>query len=141
MKTFVGQLKQFHALRLKKGGDLLALLEHFVREEDITWGVVSVIGAVERAAVGFYNQETRSYETIGFNEELEVCSCQGNVSLKDGQPFVHVHITLADKTGKAFGGHLMPGTIVFAGEAGIAELSGDGPIRQVDPATGLALWS
>ncbi len=35
--------------------------------------------------------------------------------MKDGEIFVHAHITLADRKGRAYGGHLMPGTMVFAG--------------------------
>jgi predicted DNA-binding protein with PD1-like motif len=34
--------------------------------------------------------------------------------LREGTPFVHAHITLSDKEGRAFGGHLLPGCEVGA---------------------------
>lgn len=72
---------------------------------------------------------------------MEILSCVGNVSLKVGKPSVHVHIALADEKGKAFGGHLMPGTTVFACEAFIEEMQGKPLDRRLDEKTGLALWA
>jgi predicted DNA-binding protein with PD1-like motif len=65
----------------------------------------------------------------------------GNISLKDGNPIIHAHITLAGKTGKTYGGHLAPGTVIFACEF-ILEVF-DGPIfeRGFDEETSLPLWT
>ncbi len=67
-------------------------------------------------------------------------SCTGNVTLKQGAPFVHAHALFGDRSGGAFGGHLMSPSIVFAAEIHILELSGQPPERIHDPATGLYLW-
>jgi len=56
---------------------------------------------------------------------MEISSCLGNISLKDGEIFVHAHVTLADKEGRVLGGHLAPGTIIFAAECRITELKGE----------------
>jgi len=65
----------------------------------------------------------------------------GNVSLKDNSPFVHAHITLADKKANAYGGHLASGTVVFACEFMLEVF--DGPVlqRDFDETTGLFLWT
>ena len=66
--------------------------------------------------------------------------CMGNISLKDGEVFVHAHITLADHEGKCHGGHLMPDTNIFAAEYYVQELVGEKLERKHDPETGLSLW-
>ena len=52
------------------------------------------------------------YEEIVIEGELEIVSLLGNVSLKEGKPFVHAHITVSKKGGETFGGHLLPGSII-----------------------------
>ena len=67
-------------------------------------------------------------------------SCIGNVSLKDGKPFIHAHILLADEQGKTIGGHLFSETIIYAGEINLQELTGKPMKRTYDSNTGLMLW-
>ena len=54
---------------------------------------------------------------------------------------VHAHVTLADKEGRAYGGHLAEGTLIFACEYAVNEyLAEQALARQNDAATGLMLW-
>ncbi|MGI6096571.1 MAG: PPC domain-containing DNA-binding protein [Dethiobacteria bacterium] len=126
--------------RLPHDGDLGAELEKFAREQGIKVGRVEVIGAVKEAVIGFYDQEKKEYLALKLARPLEILNCSGNLSLKDGDFKVHLHITLGDRDGRSFGGHLMPGTILFAGEAVIEELEGPELHRGYDPQTGLPLW-
>ena len=107
--------------RLAKGEDLLAALEKLALDHSITLGEVSAIGAVSQARVGYYNQAERKYYYIDLARPLEILNLIGNISVKDGKPMVHAHVTLGDKDGQAFGGHLAPGTLVFACEFTIQE--------------------
>jgi hypothetical protein len=128
--------------RLTKGGDLLGALENCCRELNITLGEVVAIGAVTKARVGYYDQTAQKYQFLEFNQPLEILSLTGNVSLKDGKPFVHAHITLGGAEGQALGGHLAEGTVVFAGEFILQEYHSDQTlVRQLDNATGLFLWA
>jgi hypothetical protein len=64
---------------------------------------------------------------------MEVLALGGNISLKDGQPFVHAHVILADGDGGAYGGHLAENSVVFALEFVIQELKADSSLhRQID---------
>ena len=126
--------------RLGHGKDLLDELTAVAAAEGVTLGRVEALGAVKRARVGFYNQEEREYEFHEIDEPLEIASLIGNVSLKDGKPMVHAHVTLSDREGAAFGGHLAPGTIVFACEFVMEALDGPELNRSRDDATGLPLW-
>jgi uncharacterized protein len=127
--------------RLAKGDDLLAALERCCQEQGITLGEVRALGAVSRARVGYYHQGNRQYQFLALEQPLEILALVGNISLKDGQAMVHAHVTLADEEGRAYGGHLAPGTVVFACEFVLQEYQATpGFVRQMDEATGLFLW-
>ena len=126
--------------RLPHKGDLLKSLEAFAAEKQVHAGWVQVIGAVEKAVIGFYNQQKRQYENITYDQALEIVSCTGNISLRESHPAAHLHITLGDNRGQLFGGHLVQGTVVFAGEFIMQELLGPRLVRSYDEDTGLPLW-
>jgi hypothetical protein len=99
------------------------------------------IGAVQKATIAYYDQKQIKYRDIMLNEPMEIVSLHGNVSLKDGKPFVHAHVVLGDEKGNVRGGHLLPGgTPVFACELTIDEFDGPELVREFDEITGLALW-
>jgi len=127
--------------RLSHGGDLLEEITDVCRREDIQFGWIEALGAVKRARLAFYNQETHDYEFFTVDQSLEVTKLVGNVSLKDGNPFVHAHVTLADKAGNVYGGHLASGTIVFACEFMLEIFDGPALKREFDEVTGLPLWT
>jgi len=126
--------------RLPHGSDLLEAITTLARREKIRAGSVSAIGAVQKARIGFYDQKARQYRERDIKKPMEICSCLGNVSLKEGEIFVHAHVTLADSQGRVVGGHLAPGTIIFAAECRITELKGESLKRSYDDITGLSLW-
>jgi len=99
--------------RLRRGEDVLDRLNQLVRENGVTAASFTALGAVEKASVGFFVGGGQ-YSTVSYDGPLEVLSCVGNVSLREGKPFIHAHIAIADKDGKAYGGHLMRGCIVSA---------------------------
>ena len=62
------------------------------------------------------------------------------MSLKEGQPFVHIHVTGSGADGKAVAGHLVDGTRVFMIEAYFRRLDGPAPVRELEDEIGLAVW-
>ncbi|MBU0574293.1 MAG: DNA-binding protein [Candidatus Margulisbacteria bacterium] len=128
--------------RLEHGADLLEQMNSFCRASNVRLGTINVIGAVTCAKMGYYDQEMKTYTNcVELNQKLEISSCMGNISIKDGEIFVHAHICLSDFDGKTYGGHLMPGTHIFAAEFFIQELLGPDLVRAKDKDTGLPLWS
>lgn len=137
--------------RLKKGDDLQEALTRLCTEANIRLGKIQAIGAVSKAVVGFYMQEAREYVSLDYDYHQEIISLQGNVSIKDGQPFIHAHLALSNGQGKLYGGHLMEGTVVFSCEyiineyipemANVKDDSEDQTFtRTHDDETGLYLW-
>ena len=125
---------------LPHDGDLLGEIEELARREKIKTGSVTVIGAVQKAVIGYYLQDSHEYQEKIIEEPMEISSCLGNISLKEGEIFVHAHINLADREGKVRGGHLAAGTKIFAAECLIEELIGEELERLPDRETGLSLW-
>lgn len=133
-RTIIGQIK--------KGANLYNSITRIVQENGIRMGRVTGMGAVQRAALAYYNQKTMTYQNIELNEALEIVSLYRNVSLKDGKPFAHVHVVLSDERGNGKGGHLLPdSTPVFACEITIEEFEGPALVRGFEETSGLTLWS
>ncbi|MBU1229085.1 MAG: DUF296 domain-containing protein [Proteobacteria bacterium] len=127
-------------VRLPKGADLLAALKEACATRGITKAAVQVIGALECARLGYYLQDERRYESYELPGHCEVLCGAGNVSLKDGEVFVHLHLTLSKPDGSCLGGHALEGCPVFAAEAFLLPVPGADLARGFDEATGLFLW-
>lgn len=140
MHTMVSTGRKFMG-RLAQGDDLLLALEKLARAHGLKLGEVRALGSVSKARLGYYDQAAQKFEFFELDRPLEILALVGNLSLKDDQPLVHAHLTLADKDGRALGGHLAEGTIVFACEFVIQEYQSAEPmVRQFDAKTGLSLW-
>jgi uncharacterized protein len=131
-RTIIGQFPH--------GTDLLEGLTQLVQKENIRCGRIHGIGATTHAVVAYYDQNTKKYNSMEFKGGMEILNLQGNVSIREGKPFVHVHILLGDSQGKVFGGHLLPGTKLWACEVFIDEFEGEELVRAQDEKTGLFLW-
>lgn len=134
-RTFAG--------RLDFKSDLLESINKICLEHNIKSGFVNLIGAVSTLKLGYFMQDTQKYvylDEISDNHPLEICNCSGNISLKEGKPFAHLHVVASGKNGKCFGGHLMPGTTIYAAEFYIQELLGEDFVRELDQETKLPLW-
>jgi len=127
--------------RLAHGADLLEELTNICRERGLRVGRIEAIGAVSRAVIGYYDQGGREYRYNSLDQPMEIVKLSGNVSRKDGEPMVHAHIALADEQGRSFGGHLAPGTVIFACECIVEAFEGPAFERVYDEQTGLALWN
>lgn len=134
------RVKRIFQGRVPKGEDLFRWLTQKVNELGIKAGMVSGIGAVTRATIGYYDQIKREYVIKSFEQPMEVLSLKGNVSVKDGTSFVHLHVVLGKEDFTVVGGHLFEGSEVFAFEFEIVEFEGETFQRGFDESTGLYLW-
>ncbi len=124
---------------LERGEDLLEGLDRAVKELGLQAATLQVIGALEQATVGYFDQETKEYRPISTGH-VEIASGVGNVSVRDGEPFIHLHVVLSGSDGSALGGHAMPGCRAFVVEAYFRALAGAPPVRLESPLHGLKIW-
>jgi len=127
-------------VRLEHDADLVQSMTELARSRGIEAGSFTAIGALERARLGYYDQKNHEYRELKIDSPHEIASCIGNVSLKDGEPFIHAHVVLADERGNTKAGHLFEG-IVFAAEVHLRQLEGPRLERKYDEVTGLSLWN
>ena len=127
--------------KLNYGSDLLQELTDVCVDRNVKLGRIEAIGAVQKARIAFYNQKDQTFQFFTLDFPMEIAHLIGNVSLKNGEPFVHAHVTLVDEKGKSYGGHLEPGTVVFACEFVLEVFDGPRFDRNPDEETGLSLWS
>ncbi len=126
--------------RLSHGADLLEEIVALADRHGIEAGALQGLGALQRARLAYYDQAGKTYDEFALDRPLEITALAGNLSRRDGAPAAHVHLTLADHDGRAFGGHAAPGCVVFACELVVTELHGPSLERAYDEVTGLPLW-
>ena len=113
-------------------------LTSFAGNEGISAAELSGIGAFLSAVIGFYNLDAKEYDRIPVDQETEVLSFLGNLSLVDGEPRVHAHVSLGTRDGSAIGGHLFEATCGATAEIFVREEPGE-LNRVPDPNAGLPL--
>jgi predicted DNA-binding protein with PD1-like motif len=96
-------------VRLEPGEDILKSIEAVVSENKLLSGHLSLIGAVSKVHLGYFDLHEKVYKDFTIDEDLEVVSCVGNISRLDDGYVVHAHVVASDVNGKCYAGHLMEG--------------------------------
>ena len=91
-------------------------LAEFCRAEDIRAGEIYGLGAVDDVVLRFFNPATKKYVDMEFKEQMEMANLTGNISEKDGEPYLHLHATFCKSDCTAIGGHLFSAVISGACE-------------------------
>lgn len=114
-----------YLVRLEKGEDIVQSLLDLAKKEDIKLASINGLGAVSHAEIGLYNLEEKKYYSNTYDGAFEVASLHGNLSTKDGENYLHLHIIIADGDQKCYGGHLNKAIISATGEIFIDVLDGE----------------
>jgi predicted DNA-binding protein with PD1-like motif len=109
--------------KLVHGKDIIGQIGDLSMREKVDVGTICAIGALMEANLAYYDRSSHEYRKTSIDEPAELVSCSGNVSIRDGVPFVHAHAVLANSKGYARAGHLIRGN-VFAAELCLHELLG-----------------
>ena len=105
-----------YIVHVEKGEKVMDTLTQFCIDRNITSGQLSGIGAVKNVDIGAYNITSKEYIHKIFDSILELLSFQGNVAIKDDEPFIHAHITLGNHDMEVSGGHLFEMEVAAVGE-------------------------
>lgn len=112
-------------LRLDRGENLFETLENWAKKEGLSAGHLSGIGALQDVELGFYHLSKKEYHRKGFPLEAELLSLDGNLCLKDGNPFFHIHTVLGDEEFRAYGGHLFKAIVAVTCEINFRPFEAD----------------
>lgn len=128
-----------YVVRLQRGEEVLACLRELCEKESISLGTVSAIGAVNHVVVGVYRVDEQKYVANTLDGVMELTSLMGNITEKDGEPYLHLHATFGDLTGKVIGGHLNEAVVSATCELFVRKVEGHVG-RRLDPETGLNIF-
>jgi predicted DNA-binding protein with PD1-like motif len=107
----VGGLRTF-VIVLDPGEEAFAELTGFAVDQKVEGASLTAIGAFERATVGWFDLDAKTYRKIPVDEQCEVLSAIGDVALgDDGKPSLHVHVVFGLSDGTTRGGHLLEGIV------------------------------
>lgn len=97
---------RYAALRLKPGEDPVAALRALqVQTGAQAMALVTCVGSLTRAVIRHANRP----EGTVYRGHYEITSLVGTID-----PLAeHLHLTITDGEGRAFGGHLLPGSAVY----------------------------
>lgn len=123
---------------LATGDEAMSSLTSFAAEHRLRATQLTAIGAFSRLVVAFFDWTTRQYQHIRIDEQVEVLSLLGDVTLEEGQPKVHAHVVIGKRDGTAHGGHLVEGLVRPTLEVMLTETPAH-LRRRFDPDSGLAL--
>jgi hypothetical protein len=96
-----------YVLIFETGDEIVSDLKRFAKEHRLAGSSFKAIGALSDAKVGWFNWETKRYETAAdIQEQIEVLSLIGDIALKEGELEIHAHMVVGKRDGTAHGGHL-----------------------------------
>lgn len=95
-----------HAIRLLPGQDLKLEIQKYVETMQIKAGWISAcVGSLSAYNIRFADMSAGSVA----NMKCEILTLSGTVSINGS----HLHICVADSNGKAVGGHLLTGCVIY----------------------------
>lgn len=129
-----------YAVVFEGGEECMAGLTRFAAEQTLDASQLTAIGAFERATLGYFDMGSKSYLKIPVDEQVEVLSLVGDITLDGDQHKVHAHVVVGRSDGTTRGGHILEAWVRPTLEV-IVVNAPKHLQRATDPATGLALIS
>ncbi len=100
-----------YAVIFDENEEALSGLTDFAVQKNLTAVHFTAIGAFKKVKLGYFNIERKDYKENIIDEQVEVLSLAGNITLHKGKPKVHGHIVVGKEDGTAYGGHLLEGIV------------------------------
>jgi len=125
---------------LEKGEEIFESLYAIIKELNVKFAWINGIGAAKNITLGSYPSKIKKYIKKNFEDEYELTSIIGNVSIKENNPFIHIHATISDEECNAYAGHLFSATIAVTCEL-ILNISNQPVYRKKCNEVGLHLWN
>ena len=128
-----------YMLRIDVGEEIIESLKAVCAREGVRLAQVSAIGAADRAAVGVYDLAEKQYHREDLEGFMEIANLSGSVTEMNGEPYIHLHATLADQRNILHGGHVISMRVGATCEMFVQVLEGS-VTREKDEGLGINLW-
>ena len=126
-------------LRVDPGEEICRALMDAAEKENIDLAQISGLGAINRFTTGVFDTVTKEYHANHFEGLFEIVSLTGSLTRKDGEPYLHAHLSAGNLEGHVFGGHLNEAYVSATAEIIVRVI--DGKVnRRMDERIGLNLY-
>ncbi|MHA1804543.1 MAG: PPC domain-containing DNA-binding protein [Promethearchaeota archaeon] len=124
MKSLETTIGRAFVGRIMPGEDVIDAITEMVKRHEIKAGFISVIGALNITTIGYFDLDQKRYRYKTFYENIELISCLGNISFKNGEPVIHLHVAIGMEGYGMKGGHLSrPSRVSVTAEVYIFEIN------------------
>ena len=133
------KVKNHIIIRLDVGEEIISLIMNILKNEKISFATITGIGATNDFTVGTYDVTNQLYKKSNYKGVYEIVSLLGNTSTMNNEPYIHIHMSAADKNNNVVGGHLSEAYISATAEI-VLEIIEANVDRIKDPNTGLNIF-
>ena len=111
-------------VRFSAGDEIVSGLNELVAKHHITSGHITGIGGLAPGALlGWGDPDVGGFRKIEIKDKTEIVSLIGEISMRNGEPFVHVHMIVGSADGSTKAGHLLEAHISPLGEITVVATS------------------
>ena len=136
------QYKKFDntiVVRLDPNDEIISQLLFIAETENIKLAMINALGTTGDCTMGAYNVAEQKFYQKEYKGAFEIVSLHGSITKNDEKPYVHVHMSIGDKEGNLYGGHLSRAIISATCEIFITVIDGEiGRVKSME--TGLNIF-
>lgn len=128
-----------YVVRIEKDEEVINKITELCNKENIKLGSITGIGATDKLTIGLFDTTSKKYHKTTLTGPMEITSLMGNISTKDGETYLHLHINVCNSDMHVYGGHLNECYISATCELHIIKIDGEVD-RYFDESIGLNLY-
>ncbi len=116
-------------VRFGPGDEILSGLTELAQRYHITSAYISGLGGLSTGMLGWGDPANGAFRKIPVDRKAELVSAVGNISMRNGQPYVHIHAVVAFSDGSTKGGHMIEANVAPIAEITVVNTSGGSSVR------------
>ncbi|HEY4326499.1 MAG TPA: PPC domain-containing DNA-binding protein [Mucilaginibacter sp.] len=125
-----------YELVFAKGDEVMSGLKEFAVKYHVTSAHFNAIGDANSVKFGWYDISKKMFKVMHLNEFAEITSLAGDITIYNGNPVVHAHISMATQDGLVHGGHLFEAFISPTLQL-VMTVEPESLFKKMDPETGI----
>jgi predicted DNA-binding protein with PD1-like motif len=118
------RLGDTYLVRLDADEEITAAIAAFAADRRVDVASISGTGAAHHVVLGCYDRSARAFVRRAIDEEMELASLSGTITVMDGRARPHLHAVLAGRDFAAVAGRFIEGRVAGTCELVIRPMRG-----------------